>query len=44
MNIEGSEQWRQERWEEFEHYRWELIQKLEHKYYELYKSDPKNED
>ena len=39
MNMEGSETWSNDRWEEFEHDRWELIQELGVKYYELYEND-----
>ena len=42
--MEGSETWSDDRWEEFEHDRWELIQELGNKYYELYENDSEEED
>ena len=44
MNMEGSDQWSQEQWEELKHHRWELIQEVGDRYYELYESDIEDED
>ena len=38
MNTKVSDNWSEERWEEFEQDRWELIQELGDKYYELYEN------
>ena len=36
MNMEGSNQWDEARWEEYKHDRWLLIQELGDDYYKLY--------
>ena len=36
MNIEGSNQWDEARWEEYKHDRWLLIKELGDDYYKLY--------
>ena len=44
MNMEGCEQWSEERWEEYEHDRWEMTQELGNDYYKLYKNYMESED
>ena len=44
LNMEGSDQWCQAQWEEFEHSQWEFIQILGDRYYELYENDSDEED